>query len=79
MTVILDKAWADLLGVRRERGLYRISRRQLQARLAELRATYTPPGEARPRVEPPAGPVTVVVSLPLVAEVDGPLAANGRA
>lgn len=78
MTVILDKAWADLLGVRRERGLYRISRRELQARLAKLRSACTPPAEAPPPVEPHAGHDTVVVALPFLADGPGPLAANGR-
>lgn len=39
-SVILDRAWAERLGVRRVCGVYRISRRELARRLAQL-------GEAR--------------------------------
>jgi hypothetical protein len=62
VTVILDKAWADLLGVRRESGAYRISRRELLARLARLRQAH--PAPLRAPVSPVGGPDHVVVVLP---------------
>ena len=38
--VILDKAWAERLGVQRVSGVHRISRRELALRLAALRQAW---------------------------------------
>ncbi|MGH2688002.1 MAG: hypothetical protein ACRDKW_04230 [Actinomycetota bacterium] len=76
MTVILDKAWADLLGVRREQGVYRISRRELLARLAGLRQARPPPLPSPPPHA--ARPDGVVVALPLDTGAPAPISANGR-
>jgi hypothetical protein len=38
--VILDKAWAERLGIQRVSGVYRISRRELALRLATLRRAW---------------------------------------
>jgi hypothetical protein len=77
VTVILDKAWADLLGVQREHGLYRISRRELMARLAKLRNAE---GDVRaPAAAPPVAPFGCrhVVALPLDPGVHDRICANG--
>lgn len=52
-SVVLDKAWAERLGVQRVGGVYRISHRELTRRLASLRQAHldrlagssTPPKE----------------------------------
>lgn len=77
MTVILDKAWADLLGVQREHGLYRISRRELMARLSKLRNAQ---GDVpAPAAAPPVVPLgcSRLVALPCDPGVHDRIAANG--
>lgn len=42
--VILDRSWAQALGVQRDRGIYRIRHRLLLEKLERMEAVYPPPG-----------------------------------
>jgi hypothetical protein len=50
-SVILDQAWASRLGVQRVGGVYRITHRELQQRLAQVQAR--PAGKPAPLPQPP--------------------------
>lgn len=72
--VILDKAWAHLLGVRRQSGVYRIRRAELNRRLAGLNEELSGVSPARFgswHIDPAHTSVGFVASHLMVAKVRG--------